>query len=482
MLGYCRAMPIRLALLTLLASLVVAPAALAGGPGKWTQVGDSNLANIDEVALARTADGVLHAVWTIPAPNAGSLVAASIAPNGTASTPVNIQSGWASIDSVPDLVAGPGGLRVFFGGIRTADPNEPNSIMNTATSADGSAWDLFSGTTVKSDAAYGSDAGAALLSDGTPLLSFGGTGTGTFVHRGLDPATPNFPVQAQLGSCCGYSPDVAVDTKSGAAFVVWYSNATDNIGVFAQSLDPGTGTPSGDFKQMPGSTTVFNGTQSSSQMLQRTPIAARAGGGVYVAYPGGYPTTKQIRLWRIADSKSAVLATSNFDHITGLSADADGRLWVFWVERSARPQLFARRSNKAATKFGPAVKIKAPAGQQSAFKVDGNAQPSGPLDVFVLFGNSAGKQAQWHVQVLPGLSLTASPSKITGGKSTSVKFTVSDPDPVKGAKVSAAGKSATTDGGGHATISLGPTKAKSITATATKGGYTGASRKVKVKK
>ena len=60
---------------------------------------------------------------------------------------------------------------------------------------------------------------------------------------------------------------------------------------------------------MPGSATVFNGSEESSQQLQRVPIVARAGGGVYVAYPSGYPTTNQVRLWRIADNKSSAVAT-----------------------------------------------------------------------------------------------------------------------------------------------------------------------------
>lgn len=474
-------MPIRRAVLTLLAAvLLAAPAAQAGTPGKWTQLGDANLRNIDQVTLARTPDGVLHAVWTIPAPNNDTLVHSAIQPNGTASAPNVIQTGWAGITPVPDLLATPSGLSVFFGGIRTINQGETNDNLNLATAGpDGASWSLVPGNIVKGDSAYASDIGAALLTDGTPIQSWGGTGSGVFVHRGLDQNTPNFPVQGQLGGCCGYSPDIGVDTKNGSAFVVWYSNATDKLGVFAQSLDPATGTPTGAPAQMPGSTTLFNGAQESSQMLQRTPVAARAGGGVYVAYPGGYPATTQVRLWRIADSKSAVLATSPGDHIASIAADSEGRLWVFWVERQTT-QVFARRSNRTATKFGPAVKVKAPAGQQSAFKIDGDAQ-AGTLDVVVLFGDSSGNQAQWHTQFLPGLDLAASPAKIKGGKSTAVEFTVTDPDPVKGAKVSAAGKSATTDAKGHATLDLGPTKKKKLTATVKKTGYSSGSTTLKVK-
>jgi hypothetical protein len=476
-------MPIRLACLAMLAAgFIAAPTASAGAPGKWTQLGDANLANIDEAALARTPDGTLHAVWTIPAAGNDTLVHDAIAADGAAAAPNVITGGWAAIESVPDLVATADGLRVFFGGIRTTNANEPNSNMNSATApASGASWDLFPGTTVTGDAAYAADAGVALLGDGTPLLSWGGTVTGVFTHVGLDPATPNYPLQSQLGGCCGYSPDIAVDMKSGDAFAVWYSNATGKLGVFAQALDTTTGAPSGAPVKMPGSTTPYNGHPESSQQLQRTPMVARVGGGVYVAYPGGYPTMRQVRLWRIADSKSAVLATSNHDHVASLAAAPDGRLWVFWVERSTRPQIFARRSSKNATKFGRAVKLSSPKGWQSAFKIDGNAQAS-RLDVLVLFGNSAGKQAQWHTQILAGLGLSASPSKIKAGKKTAVKFTVTDPSPVKGAKVSAGGKSAMTDKNGHATIKLGATKAKSIKATATKAGYSSGRTKVKVKR
>src|SRR3954447_26323162 len=356
-------MPIRRACLALFAALLVAvPVAQAGSPGKWTQLGDANLANIDEATLARTPDGVLHVVWQIPAASNDTLVHTAIAPNGTASALNVIQSGWASIGEVPDLVAAPAGLQLFFGGIRSTDSKETNDNLNLATApADGASWTLVPGNVAKSDSAYASDMGAALLSDGTPIQSWGSTGTGVFVHRGLSEGTPNFPLQGQLGGCCGYSPDIGVDTKSGAPFVVWISNATDKLGVFAQSLDPATGAPTGAPAQMPGSTTLFNGSPNTSKQLQRVPVAARAGGGVYVAYPGGYPTTTKVRLWRIADSKSAVLATSKSDHIVSLAADPDGRLWVFWVERSSS-QVFARRSNKTATKFGPAVKVKPPAG------------------------------------------------------------------------------------------------------------------------
>lgn len=473
-------MPIRSACLAMLATaLVAAPAAVAGPPGKWTQLGQANLGNIDEAALARTPDGTLHVVWTIPG-TSESLVHDAVGPNGTVSPPNAILSDWAGIDPVPDVVTTSDGLRVFVGGQHSTDTSDPLSDMITATAPpSGATWSDPS-VAARGDAAYGSDVGASLLADGTPVFAFGGTGSGAFTHRGVDGSNVNYNIQDQLGGCCGYSPDVVVDQKTGAPFVVWISNATNNTGVYAQSLDPNTGAPAGPPAKMPGSSTLFNGTQQMNQQLQRIPVAARVGGGVYVAYPGGYPTTKKVLLWRIADSQSATLAFDNNDHRASVAADPVGRLWVLWSEGSSPPQIFARRSNKAATRFGPAVRVIAPKGTQSDFKLSGNAQ-SGLLDVVGLLGSSTGTQAQWHTQLLPGLDLSAAPAKIKGSKSTSVTFTVSDPDPVSGAKVSAGGKSATTNAKGRAAIDVGPTKSKSITATAKKPGYTSATERIRVR-
>ena len=471
-------MPIRTAGLAVLVFLLAAPTAFAGPPGKWSQLGQANVRNIDEVALARTADGTLHAVWTIPAPNSDSLVHDAIGPNGVVAPPNAITSGWATISNVPELLSTGDGLRVLFGGIRTTTPDEPNQNLNTATApASGAAWDLFPGTVATGDAAYGSDTGAALLGDGTPLISWGGTGAGVFTHRGLDPNGPNFPIHSQLGGCCGYSPDVAVDPTANAPFIAWYSNADGKEGVYAQAL-AASGAPSGVPVKMPGSTTPFNGRDESIQMLQRTPIVARAGGGVYVAYSGGYPTATRVLLWRVGTARSNVLATSRNNHIVNVAADSDGRLWILWVDRGTRPAVFARRSNKSATKFGPAVKAApVPSGQTQAYRIAGNAQAS-KLDVVVLLGGVS-TQAHWHTQLQPGLAATVAPKK-KSSKGGTVTVTVSDPDPVSGAKVAGGGDSATTNKSGKATLEIAPTKKRSVKLKITKAGYVATSVRLKI--
>src|SRR5207247_859002 len=147
----------------------------------------------DQVALLRTADGVLHVAWPHrTGPNSEDLLHTTIAAAGAVGATVPIAAGWAEVENAA-LVAAPGGIRALFGGIRTIDPNETNTDLNTAFSGDGGAsWALQSGSIVPvGGQAYGSPVSATTLPDGTPLEAWAGT-LGTWVHAGLSPATPNF--------------------------------------------------------------------------------------------------------------------------------------------------------------------------------------------------------------------------------------------------------------------------------------------------
>lgn len=461
---------------------VTAPSAVAGKPGKWDRVTDPGGRNIDQVARQRTADGTLHVAWVHEQGGKASLFHTPITAAGSVGATTPIQTDWASMSSVPDLVLNAdGSLRAFFGGIRTTNSDETNDELSTATAPpSGAAWTLAPGNVTPGGAsAYASDVGATTLPDGTPLESWGGTGAGVFVHRGLSPDTPNHAYQSQLGGCCGYGPDLAVDSATGAPFIAWYSNASDNFGVFVQAVDPASGAPVGSPQLMPGTVTTFNGSPNSSQMLARTPITARPGEpGVFVAYPGGYPTATRVLVWQVG-GKLRVLDDSKVDHLVGIAADPQGRIWGIWATRGSQPAVFARRSNLAATKWGPRLPAGAPKGADTIHKIDGDAQ-SGRLDLLALF-SSTGSTATWHSQLLPGLSLSASPSK-TKHAETKVTFTVTDPDPVAGAKVSVPGDSGTTDSKGRVTLEVGPfgKKVRKATAKASKSGHRPAKRTLKV--
>ena len=82
-------------------------------------------------------------------------------------------------------------------------------------------------------------------------------------------------------------------------------------------------------------------------------------------------------------------------------------------------------------------------------------------------------------RLLPGLTLQARPAVLRKGKSSDVRFTVSDAgDAVKGAKVKAAGKSGQSDAKGRVTLTI--KSRKPVKASATQSGYARATKRLTV--
>jgi hypothetical protein len=450
---------VKLALILAAALLAAAPTAQAA---TWRQLTASGGASIDQVGLARTADGVLHVVWRArTGPNTEDLRHTAISPGGKIGATTPVQSGWASMSN-PAVTVVPGGLRAVWGGIRTIDAGEPNQDLNTALSTDGGAsWALTTGSIVPLGAqAYGSSASAATLPNGTVLETWAGT-LGTWVHSGLDPATPNFEYQAPMGNY-GYDPGIAT-AANGDAAVAWYSNADGHLGVFARMVNP-DGSPLSIPLNMPSTNDMHVG------MLSRTPIVARPkSGGFYVAYPTGYPTQNRVQLWRVGTGGLFLLAHTEANALATVAADRKGRLWVAWTDGTfGDKRVLARRSNRRVSRFGATVNAGAVRNASSAYQLDASATASA-LDVLALFGvGTESGGATYHARIRPGLTLTA---KRSGRK---VAYTVTDAgDPVRGATVRAAGRSARTDGKGHATLRL-KQRAK---ATASAPGYASATVK-----
>jgi hypothetical protein len=436
----------------LLAAAALTLAAAPSAPAAtWTQLTSAGGASTDQVALLRTSDGVLHVAWRKPSgTNTQDLLHTTIAPDGKVGATVPMFSGWARIENPALTTAAGGGIRAFWGGIRSFDLNETNQEMNTAVSTDGGAsWALQTGSVVPlGGQSYGSAVSATTRPDGTPVIAWAGT-LGTWTHVGLDPATPNASFQPPLVNY-GYDPGIA--SNAAGTWMAWYSNATGHLGPHVQQVN-GDGSPLGAATQMPGTANMDVGMQS------RTPIVARAGGGVYVAYPTGYPTLDSIRVWKVGTSKTTLIDTTANDSLAAITGDAGGRLWVAWKDGT---HVLAARSNKAATKWGAAVDAGAPKGAGSLYDVDASATKDG-VDLFGNFSpNTQPTSSTFHTRIRPGLTLTAK------RKAGTVTVTVTDAGaPVKGAKVKAAGKRDTTDSKGRATLSL---KGRA-TATVTAKGY-----------
>ena len=428
---------------------------------------------------------MLHVAFQAPGsidPDSPDIYERSIAVDGTVGAPVAVQSNWAALNA-PDLVAAQDGvgLAAFFGGIRSLDPGETNKELNMVTSPDsGATWNLTPGSIGPPGTAYASPMSATRLGD-VYWQGWGGSGTDAWVHRGTSSASPDISLQDRIGGgCCGYDVNLAADPVSNTVLVSWYSNATVNQGVFGQLFDA-AGTPVGNPVLMPGSTSQYQGKTESTSGLERVPTVLVPGRGYALAYPSGYPTSKRIVLWAPPSTTSTTIAhTTSGVAGLGLAAAADGWLWVAWSQNQT---LYARRSNAAGTAWGAIVTIGPPKHTGSIWKVDADANPGGPLDLFTNV-DTPGSTAFWHTQVLPGLSLSASPTSVHHKPATHVTFTVSDAgDPVAGAKVKVGGVSGTTSAAGTVSLTLGPfaKKVKHVTATATRAGYSNAALKLKVK-
>jgi hypothetical protein len=458
-----------LAVAVLVAACAAAPATAA----PWKRVTTFDGASTDQVGLARTSDGVLHVVWSHPTgPNTEDLNHTVISSAGSIGATTQIQTGWTGFTNAA-VVVDPAGLRAFWGGFRTTDSSDPQRETNTALSTDGGAsWALQPGQVVPDGAqSYASNTAATMRADGSTLQAFAGT-LGTWVHAGLSPATPNWDYQGPLGQY-GYDPNLATDAD-GRSAMAWYSSATGHLGVLAQFVNP-DGSPSDGPFTMPGTNDMQVG------MLGRTPLVARSGGGLYVAYATGYPTPGRIRVWRVgAGDAPRVARVKGGSPAVAIAAAGDGRIWVLWTKGFGDPDVLARRSNRGATRFGATVNAGHPQGAMQAYKLDASAA-GGALDVLGNFNiGTTTTAATSYRRIRPGLTLRARPGRLQRGEPTEVRFTVSDAGaPVQGARVAAGGESGTTDGNGRVELSL--TARRPVTARATRSGYVAAAKRLRVR-
>src|SRR5690349_18336265 len=253
-------MNLRTALLT---AILVAAAAAPAHAAPWKRVTTTDGASIDQVGMARTADGALHLAWHHPTgPNTEDLLHTVIAPGGAIGATTPIQSGWVSFTN-PALVVGPGGLRAFWGGFRTTDTSDPQQEISTALSGDGgSSWALQPGpVNPRGSQSYGSPISATVRPDGSALQAWAGT-LGTWVHAGLSPDTPN--TNFMEGKRYGNDPNLATDA-TGRSWMAWYSSDESQLGVQAQEVSA-SGTPAAGPLTMPGTGGMTIGMQG------RTPL------------------------------------------------------------------------------------------------------------------------------------------------------------------------------------------------------------------
>jgi hypothetical protein len=461
--------PPLLAAVTVAVTVALFPAgqALAGGPGTWTKISVTD-SGFNQAGLLRTGDGALHLIWRKRLSNgnlgygwstvsgAGKLLA-----SGTA------LSNWVSMEGDPRLVPSGTGLRLIFIGGQDTNPSNffSRGALYTMTSTNGSSWTLVHGT-ISQHTVLNLGLGAVNDAGGTPVAIFGLNNVLWF-HRGVDPSAPAAAPDGTAGTGpvdTGLNGPALVRDSKGTVWAGWSDN-----GYWARPILPSAGTA----KKAPGSGT---GSPDNSPR-QQVALAARAGGGVFLAYcaPVSSNPCGHIDLWRVGAARALTVpgsATGN-GRLVALAAGPGGRLWVAWYDVVANV-IHAVRTNAAGSAFGTLRTIKPPPATFIFNGLQGEGS-KGPLDVVVnVLLNQPGNPIEfWHTQILPALKMTAKPASFSHTSATTVTFTVTDAgDGVAGATVSCLGKSGTTNGSGQVKLTFGKgTQTGKHTCTATMKGY-----------
>jgi hypothetical protein len=420
-----------------LSVLAFSGSAWAGGPGVWTRLATTDNGS-DTVGLLRTANGALHVVWLAKKASDGTHAygTSTISVPGKLLATGTALSNWASLEPDPQLVSDGSGIRLVFEGNTGASGCYFDGAVFTETSADGSTWNLVQGSLSAHTAGVGNLAATA-ESNGTPVAAFAG---GRLFHVGVDPScpasSPDGTTTPTVDSAQS-NPAIVTDPTTGAVWVAWYQSSPRQ-GDWVQQILPSQGAP----QEAPGSA----GTPSrNNQPLEPVAIAARVGGGVYMAYCSA--TSAQpcahIDLWKVGAPRVNVVPGSQ--NTTGarvaLAADPLGKLSVAWYNE-AKNVIHSVRTNTAVTAWG-IVRTTKPPPNTSGFTDIQTQGSSGRLDVIIVdqLSTTGFPIGIFQTQILPGLSLKAKPSTFSHKKARTVTFTVTDAgQPVAGAVVSCLGK------------------------------------------
>jgi hypothetical protein len=391
--------------------------------------------------MTRSSNGVLHLIFqshsSSPA-HATGLETIPISPTGAVGSTVQALSDWDP--GTPGITAEGGTtLAAFFGAI---SPDNVSTVFAITSGDGGATWSAPANVRDPSDAeaqSYAANASAA-FTGGIPIIFL--PHGDIVVQHGLPPTS-----SVQIGNDPGNGQTLNVDLAmngSGQVAGGWQSLAGSG-GDWMRVLAPALGAA----QQVPG-------------QIKPTLEVAAGSSNFYAPYTND---GKHVAVQRYGGSSLAVGSARGVSaDKLGAASSAGGRIWVMWG--AAGTNVAVTRSNMAVTRFEPIQRLKLNSLGLGRLSGDGLL---GPLDLFAdQIPNSKGPAdpGTFYARVLPELSASA---KLKKHKLT---VTVSDAgDAVAGAVVKAAGKKATTNAKGVATLKL-PAKVKSKPAiSVTKTGY-----------
>jgi hypothetical protein len=261
------------------------PPGAAAAAGKWTKISTNTGLGLASAGLLRTPDDKLHVVWARKDGLTFSLHYSTVGAHAKLLATGAIVQKWTGVSFTPRLVAGPGGgIRLVFtgGNGQSGSPFNTGAMYTATSNAAGRSWTLVHGSLSQSKLVPLTDTAAATESNGTPVAAWSEGALNLGYHVDVDPASP------------ASSPDKSVAVNPGPAEAP--ALARDRGG----SIWAGWFTESGQSNQGSGGKSLAN-----NHPLQVVAFAARAGGGLYLAYcvPTKTVPCAHVALWRAGAAK-----------------------------------------------------------------------------------------------------------------------------------------------------------------------------------
>jgi len=331
-----------------------------------------------------------------------------------------------------------GSLSLLFFGNRTgatSDPYSGYSLYRVTSDVSRTVWTLDPVVYDGAPGVGGQSANGGVVYSGNQEIGISIQGGDV---RAFNIATAT-AVQSAARPCCAYLANGNILGSTGELVAGFYSNATDQAGVFFQALFPSVGT----IWQAPG---------AELDTRVRVPLVSR-GSDLYTAYVHG-SISEGVRVWKVGGDAGSYIDIPGTKGAIGVTLASDGsRLWAAWGVADGSPTTYVARSNRELTAFGAPFKVSAPSGATAVYNRFAEAE-RGRLDLFVTSNGLGDSINSKYAQIGIPLELRVRPSRVSREGGT-VNVTVTDGDsPVAGVRVAGGGRSGTTNARGVVRLSI----------------------------
>jgi hypothetical protein len=438
--------------------------ASAGTSGRWTKISSQSVDPNSEPGILKLDNGNLLVTYTREAADGTQGIGwTTVRFGGITDDTGSIISGWETVSSDPQPVSiSNSQVTTVFSGLRTLDPADAyseGSMYSASGPPDGSSWALDSTGLSQNQSAYASTSAAAQYSwYAGPLMVAYAVDDTIYWREGFSPSIPADTPDNTIttGGCCLTDVELARESIGGEIYAAWFSNNDHNPGRWVQSLWPTVQPPQKAPRSSSGGEAI--GTDRSGAFTSN-----REHLGLYLAYCQGPATCNRVALWEVGEPGTVAVPRSSGADVVATTPAYNRRLWVIYSKPSTG-MIYAARTNRGRTYFGPPQAIRLPNDSPGVFSI--KAMDGGVHFLSLVINNGAGL---YHTEVFPRLALDATPRRFDGDRRTTVTFKVTDVGkPVDDAVVTVAGESARTDGQGKAEITFrAGTRPRTYTARAT---------------